>query len=140
MRGHGFSRVVRAAGRGRELLEGRGVPHGSSVTSWVLTNRKPLFNTDPMLDLPTQAADAFSDYRALAVAPVAHDRALYGAVSLYSASLDEYDARQQRLLCEAASLFARSLAPRADEPQAINEPTAKPPRFAVTTLESNLTH
>ena len=110
------------------------------MTNWVLTNRKPLFNTDPMLDLPAQAADAFSDYRALAVAPVAHDRALYGAVSLYSASLAEYDARQQRLLCEAASLFARALAPRADEPQAVNEPTAKPPRFAGTTLESNLTH
>src|SRR2546423_9278874 len=74
-------------------------------------------------------------------APAAHDRALYGAVSLYSASLAEYDARQQRLLCEAASLFARALAPRADEPQAVNDASpAKPPRFAVTTLESNLTH
>src|SRR5256714_340624 len=137
----GESRVVRAAGRGRELPEGRIVPPSSGVTSWVLTNRKPLFNTDPMLDLPPQAAPYFSDYRTLAVAPVAHDRALYGAVSLSSASLDEYDARPQRLLCEAASLFARSLAPRAAEPQAAGDATpAKPPRVAVTTLESNLTH
>ena len=94
-----------------------------------------------MLDLPTQAAPHFADYRALAVAPVAHDRALYGAVSLYSASLDEYDARQQRLLCEAASIFARALASRSGEARAVNDSTpAKPQRFAVTTLESNLTH
>jgi len=137
----GESRVVRAAGRGREMLEGRNVPQGSGVTSWVLTNRKPLFNSDPKLDLPTQAAPYFSDYRTLAVAPVTYDRALYGAVSLYSASLAEYDARHQRLLCEAASIFARALASRSGEAQVVNDSTpAKPQRFAVTTLESNLTH
>jgi putative nucleotidyltransferase with HDIG domain len=136
----GESRIVRAAGRNAALLEGRAVSEGSSVTGWVLVNGKPLFNSDPKLDIPTHAAAHFSDYRALAVVPVSHDRAIYGAVSLYSATLSVYDARLQRLLCEAAAIFARSLAPRGDELQVMNAQPSKPLRVAATTLESNLTH
>jgi putative nucleotidyltransferase with HDIG domain len=137
----GESRVALASGRNASLLEGRAVRHGSGVTSWVLSNRKPLFNSDPKLDLPEEAAAHFGDYRTLAVAPVAEGRALFGAVALYSAALGEYDARHRRLLCEAADVFARSLAAVREEAQAaVADQPAKPQRFAVTTLESNLTH
>jgi GAF domain-containing protein len=136
----GECRVVRAAGRGRALLEGRRVPHTAGVTGWALVNRKPLFNSDPKLDFPKELAASFADYRTLAVAPLMHDHALFGAISLYSATLTEYDARRQRLLCEAATLFARSLIARGEEMRAESVPQAKPARFAVTTLESSLTH
>src|SRR5947209_2269498 len=132
----GESRVALAAGRNASLLEGRAVRQDSGVTGWVLSNRKPLFNSDPKLDLPEDAAAHFTDYRALAVAPVAADRVLFGAIALYSAALSEYDAPHQRLLCEAADNFARSLAAGRTEPptDAIAPATApqpKPARFAV---------
>jgi putative nucleotidyltransferase with HDIG domain len=134
----GRGRVVRASGRGAALLEGRAVAHGSGVTGWVLANLKPLFNSDPRLDLPEDAAAHFEDYRTLAVAPVAEGRALFGAIALYSASLDNYDARLQRLLLEAAAIFARSLDAPPEGPQAdATTPTVGPARFAAT-LESNM--
>ncbi|HST50576.1 MAG TPA: HD domain-containing phosphohydrolase [Pyrinomonadaceae bacterium] len=138
----GASEVVRAAGRNAGLLEGRSIYDGSSVTGWVLVNRKPLFNSDPKLDIPLHAAAHFSDYRTLAVVPVMHERSLYGAVSIYSASLAAYDARLQGFLCEAADLLARSLAPREEETRAAAAAVMPPvtPSLAVAALESNLTH
>lgn len=139
--GTGEFRIARAAGRNAALLEGRSISQTAGVTGWALVNRKPLFNSDPKLDLPEETHASFADYRTLAVAPLAHDRALFGAISLYSAELTTYDARQQKLLCDAASLFARALATNVEEPRAETiETPAKPQRFAVTTLESNLTH
>ncbi|MBC7930222.1 MAG: HD domain-containing protein [Rubrivivax sp.] len=136
----GECRVVRAAGRGRALLEGRRIPHTVGVTGWALVNRKPFFNADPKLDFPEEVVASFADYRTLAIAPITHDHALFGAISLYSAALTEYDARRQQLLCEAASLFARSLTTGVEEPHIETAPQAKPARFAVTMLESNLMH
>jgi putative nucleotidyltransferase with HDIG domain len=140
--GTGEGRVALARGRNASLLEGRAVPHGSGVTGWVLANRKALFNSDPMLDLPEDAAAHFEGYRTLAVAPVAGERALFGAVALYSAALGEYDARHQQLLREAADIFARALAAHGGDPrpEAPAAPPAKPPRFAAAALESSLTH
>jgi putative nucleotidyltransferase with HDIG domain len=136
----GDGRVVRAAGQGAALLEGRAVPQGFGVTGWVLVNLKPLFNSDPRLDFPEDLAPHFEGYRTLAVAPVADERALFGAIALYSASLGEYDARHQRLLLEAAAIFARSLDARPEASQAdITAPPAEPPRFAAA-LESEMTH
>jgi putative nucleotidyltransferase with HDIG domain len=136
----GQCRIARAAGRNAALLEGRRISHTSGVTGWALVNRKPLFNSDPKLDLPEETVASFADYRTLAVVPLVHERALFGAISLYSAEFTEYDARCQRLLCEAASLFAHSLTTGVEEPSAETAPQAKPARFAVTTLESSLTH
>jgi putative nucleotidyltransferase with HDIG domain len=134
----GRGRVVRASGRGAALLEGHAVAHGSGVTGWVLANLKPLFNSDPRLDLPEDAAAHFEDYRTLAVAPVAHERVLFGAIALYSASLDNYDVRRQSLLLEAAAIFARSLNARHEEQRPdVTTPAVKPARFAAT-LESNM--
>ena len=137
----GECRVERAVGRNATLLEGRRVPHTAGVTGWVLVNRKPLFNTDPKLDFPEEVAVHFADYRTLAVAPVAHERALSGAVSLYSAALNEYDARQRKLLCDAAAIYARSLISAGADARVENVTQAKqPPRVATATVESNLTH
>jgi putative nucleotidyltransferase with HDIG domain len=136
----GESRVVRAAGRNAQLLEGRAITESSSVTGWVLVNRRPLFNSDPKLDIPQQFAENFADYRALAVVPVMHERALYGAVSIYTASLAACDARHQQLLREAADLLARALAPRDDEMRGASAPSPKSSTLPVATLESNMTH
>jgi HD domain/GAF domain len=130
----GENRVTHAAGRHAAQLLGRRVTSGEGVTGWVLANRKPFCNTDPRLDLPPNSAAHFADYRTLAVVPVVAGRELYGALSLYSASLAEYSEEQQSTLLEAASVLADALA------GTTNNLPATPIRLAATTIESELTH
>jgi putative nucleotidyltransferase with HDIG domain len=107
--GAGDNVVVHAAGYHWALLKGRTVALGEGVTGWVIANRKPFCNTDPKLDLPPQFAEHFDGYRTLAAFPVVKDREVHGAVTLYSATLDEYTAEHQRVLKEAVALLASVL-------------------------------
>jgi transcriptional regulator with GAF, ATPase, and Fis domain len=105
----GVSRVEHAAGLHGAALRGRCIVLGEGVTGWVITNKRPFCNTDPKLDLPPQLADAFSSYRTLAVFPVMKGGAIYGAITLYSASLLCYTIHHHRLLEEATNLLAAAL-------------------------------
>ena len=105
----GLNTVAHAAGRHADALKGRRISLGEGVTGWVIANKKPFCNTDPKLDLPPQLADYFSAYRTLAVFPVMKEGAIYGAVTLYSASLLCYTVEHHRRLEEAASLMAAAL-------------------------------
>ncbi len=111
--------VVHAAGYHWALLKGRTIALGEGVTGWVIANHKPFCNTDPKLDLPPQFAEHFAGYRTLAAFPIIKDKDVHGAVTLYSAAMDEYTTEHQRLLKEAVALLASTLsaAPnaRADE-------------------------
>ena len=111
--------VVHAAGYHWALLKGRTIALGEGVTGWVIANHKPFCNTDPKLDLPPQFAEHFAGYRTLAAFPIIKDKDVHGAVTLYSAAMDEYTTEHQRLLKEAVALLASALsaAPhaRADE-------------------------
>ncbi len=131
----GENRVTHATGRNAQMLAGRRVPAGEGVTGWVLANRKPFCNTDPRLDLPPNFATHFADYRTLAVVPVVTDKELYGALSLYSASLAEYSDDQQHTLQEAANVLANAMAGNTN-----NLPAAPIRLSATTTIESELTH
>ena len=107
--------VVHAAGYHWALLKGRTIALGEGVTGWVIANHKPFCNTDPKLDLPPQLAEHFAGYRTLAAFPIIKDKDVHGAVTLYSAAMDEYTTEHQRLLKEAVALLASALsaAPRA---------------------------
>ncbi|HYN86329.1 MAG TPA: HD domain-containing phosphohydrolase [Pyrinomonadaceae bacterium] len=130
--GTGESQVVRAEGRAALVLLGRTVTPGEGVTGWALANRRAFANTDPRLDLPAALAAHFEGFRTLAVAPVECDGELFGALSLYSAALAAYTDAHQRLLAEAARLFAAALARPARG--VVVEPSVTP------SIESTLTH
>jgi putative nucleotidyltransferase with HDIG domain len=101
--------VVHAAGYHWALLKGRTITLGEGVTGWVIANHKPFCNADPKLDLPPQFAEHFAGYRTLAAFPVIKDKEVHGAVTLYSAAMDEYTTEHQRLLQEAVALLASAL-------------------------------
>ncbi|HJQ68261.1 MAG TPA: HD domain-containing phosphohydrolase [Blastocatellia bacterium] len=101
--------VVHSAGYHWALLKGRTIALGEGVTGWVIANRQPFCNTDPKLDLPPQFAEHFDGYRTLAAFPIIKDKDMHGAVTLYSAKLDEYTAEHQRALQEATALLASVL-------------------------------
>ncbi|MCA1591364.1 MAG: HD domain-containing protein [Acidobacteria bacterium] len=140
MPGSGENLVVHVTGRNAALLKGRTIPPGEGVTGWVLTNGKPFCNTDPRLDLPAHAAAGFTDYRTLAVFPVTRDKEMYGALTLYSASLSEYNADHQRLLQEAAHVLATALSAGKHATQQPSGVPLTPTATAEATLESELTH
>jgi putative nucleotidyltransferase with HDIG domain len=105
----GLNVVAHASGHHANALKGRRIALGEGVTGWVIANKKPFCNTDPKLDLPPQLADCFSTYRTLAVFPIMKDDAIYGAITLYSASLLCYTVEHHRRLEEATSLLAAAL-------------------------------
>jgi putative nucleotidyltransferase with HDIG domain len=106
--------VVHAAGYHWALLKGRTIALGEGVTGWVIANHKPFYNADPKLDLPPQLAEHFAAYRTLAAFPIMKDKEVYGAVTLYSAAMDEYTSEHQRMLKEAAALLASALSAAPD--------------------------
>lgn len=101
--------ITHAAGEHAASLVGRKIVSGEGISGWVVANRHPFCNTDPLLDLPQSLAAKFDNYLTLAVFPILKGTDLFGAVALYSRSLTKYDATQQRLLSEACGLFALAL-------------------------------
>jgi putative nucleotidyltransferase with HDIG domain len=133
-----------ARGLHSETVRGRRIEPGQGITGWVLTNQKPFFNTDPRLDFPVEMGDAFKDYRTIAALPIVKEKQLYGALTLYSSALAEYDQNQQKLLREMTAVFADALVGPTDTAQA---PTENAEEASVQTaiegasvLQSELTH
>ncbi len=75
----------------------------------MIANQKPFCNTDPRLDFPPALADNFQNYRTLASFPLLKEKQLYGAVTLYSSTVSEYNAEQQKLLQECAAVLTNML-------------------------------
>ena len=105
--------VEHARGQNAEAIKGRRVGLGEGITGWVIANQKSFCNTDPRLDFPPALAEHFAGYRTLASFPLLKEDQLYGAVTLYSSSLVEYNAEQQRLLKDAAAVLTNSLSVQA---------------------------
>ncbi|HKR02768.1 MAG TPA: HD domain-containing phosphohydrolase [Pyrinomonadaceae bacterium] len=147
--------VAHAAGQHADLLMGRKVKIGEGVTGWALANHRPFSNTDPKLDVPAELALTFADYRTLVVFPLIKETEIYGAVTLYSSTLSEYDADHRRLLAEASALLAAALSTTGENAAltkksqliADDQPTPAEPIFKNSTLkpaneilESDLAH
>jgi putative nucleotidyltransferase with HDIG domain len=109
----GDDTVTHTEGRHAEELSCRRVVPGEGVTGWALANRQPFYNADPKLDLAPALAARCSDFRTLAACPVPDAGELYGIVTLYSATLEEYGAEHRRLLEESVRLLAAALSARA---------------------------
>jgi GAF domain-containing protein len=107
--GAGDNTVVHARGRRAHLLEGHTSAMGEGVTGWVIANGKPFSNVDPKLDFPGSSPVEFPSYRTLAAHPIIKNNHTYGAVSLYSSTLDHYSADHLKLIERAVSLAAAAL-------------------------------
>ncbi|MFN2579287.1 MAG: HD domain-containing phosphohydrolase [Pyrinomonadaceae bacterium] len=101
--------VEHARGAHAEAIQNRSIGLGEGITGWVIANQKPFCNTDPRLDFPPALAERFENYRTLASFPLIKQAQLYGAVTLYSSNLSEYNGGQQKLLKECAAVLANTL-------------------------------
>jgi putative nucleotidyltransferase with HDIG domain len=136
--------AAHADGRHAGLLTGRRVVPGEGVTGWALANRQPFYNADPKLDLPPALAARCADFRTLAACPVIHEDELHGAVTLYSATLDEYGAEHRQLLEEAVRLLAAALGAGSESlcatPRSESVSIAPVPHLVNVVLKSDLMH
>jgi GAF domain-containing protein len=64
---------------------------------------------DPKLDFPGSFSVEFSGYRTLASYPLIKNNQIYGAVTIYSSTLDQYSAEQLNLIERAVFLAATAL-------------------------------
>lgn len=105
----GYNIVAHASGKHALFLKDRKMKPEEGVTGWVLSNRKAFFNADPKLDLPVSLIEKYDEFRTLAVCPILKDEDMYGAVSLYSITLDEYLPEHENLMKESVALLASVL-------------------------------
>lgn len=104
----GSARAYYATGNNAESFSEHVVNMGEGVTGWVLANNSRFANTDPKLDL-TFLNEKGGNYRTLAVQPLVSNKRKFGAISLYSESVEAYNEQQLKGLEQAAQLFADAL-------------------------------
>jgi diguanylate cyclase (GGDEF)-like protein len=91
-------RAEYASGLNKELFRGRMFRVGEGITGWVVANRRPMYNTTPLLDLSFLGSEIADRYRGVAVFPVMKNEEAIGAVALYSMDIAQYTDEHLRLL------------------------------------------
>ena len=96
--------IVYASGRNSEKLLGRRCLPDSGTTGWVVSNRKAIFNVNPLLDTAMLGQSA-SEYVGAMIFPLFRNETAIGAIALYSSEIPRYGKDQIQLL-ESISIAA----------------------------------
>jgi diguanylate cyclase (GGDEF)-like protein/putative nucleotidyltransferase with HDIG domain len=105
----GLAVAEHVTGENADYLRGRKVTPGEGITGYVLANRKPMANTDPMLDFVELDLPAGVLYRSVAVFPLHREDKLLGALALYSMAATDYSSDDLRLLETVARIASDAL-------------------------------
>jgi diguanylate cyclase (GGDEF)-like protein/putative nucleotidyltransferase with HDIG domain len=90
--------VVHATGLHAERLLRRRMPAEAGITGWVITNQRPMFNTNPVLDLGFLGPDAASNYKGVMVFPLVKNGEALGAIGVYSVEIAAYGSEHIQLM------------------------------------------
>lgn len=102
--------AVHVVGRNAESLKGSSILLGSGVSGWVVSNRQPMYNCDPRLDLAAAHIALDTNYRSMIAVPLLKGDEVLGALTLYSADVSAYDPDHLRLVEAVAKLAADAIA------------------------------
>jgi transcriptional regulator with GAF, ATPase, and Fis domain len=80
------------------------------VTGWVVSNRQPMYNCDPRLDLAAAHVALDSPYLSMIAVPLIKGDEVLGALTLYSAQISAYEPDHLRLVEAVAKLAADAIA------------------------------
>ena len=94
--------IVHAVGLHAERFAKRRMPAEAGITGWVITNQRPMFNTNPVLDLAFLGSETAGDYKAVIVYPLVKNGEALGAIALYSTEIAAYGSEHIQLM-ESAS-------------------------------------
>jgi diguanylate cyclase (GGDEF)-like protein/putative nucleotidyltransferase with HDIG domain len=107
-KGHATARHV--VGKNAQVLATRCITPGEGVTGFALANRSPVNRLHPSLDFIDLKPEGVIKYRSMASLPLFKDDVLLGALSVYSAELEQYTDDQMRLLETVTKLASDALA------------------------------
>lgn len=99
-----------AAGAHAAAIRGTRVVIGAGVAGWCAANRRFVLNADPAMDLGFVVTHAAPALRSSLTAPLLHDGALVGVVSLYATAAEAFTDAHARLLTLLSSSLAMSVA------------------------------
>jgi diguanylate cyclase (GGDEF)-like protein/putative nucleotidyltransferase with HDIG domain len=102
--------AVHVSGRNADRFKGQSVILGAGITGWVVANRQPMYNCDPLLDLDALKVEVETPYRTVVAVPLLKDNEVLGALTLYSADLSSYDPDHLRLAEAVAKLASDAIA------------------------------
>jgi len=105
----GYATARHVAGKHAQKLAGRCIAPGEGVTGFALANRSPVNQLHPSLDFTDINPEAAIKYRSMASLPLFKDDVLLGAISVYSAELDQYSDDHMRLLETVTRLASDAL-------------------------------
>jgi diguanylate cyclase (GGDEF)-like protein/putative nucleotidyltransferase with HDIG domain len=106
----GYATAHHVAGKNAELLAGRCILPGEGVTGFAIANRSAINQLHPSLDFAKLKTNLDPEYRAMASLPLFKDDNLLGALSVYSAEMDQYSDDHMRLLETVTRLASDALA------------------------------
>lgn len=90
--------IVHATGLHAERFMKRRMPAEAGITGWVITNQRPMYNTNPVLDLGFLSAETASAYKGVVVFPLIKNSEPLGAIALYSTELAAYGSEHIQLM------------------------------------------
>jgi diguanylate cyclase (GGDEF)-like protein len=102
--------AVHVVGRNSEAIKGASILLGSGVTGWVVSNRQPMYNCDPRLDLAAAHLEIETSYRSVIAVPLLKGEEVLGALTLYSMEVSAYEPDHLRLVEAVAKLAADAIA------------------------------
>ena len=105
----GYATARHVAGKNAQKLAGRCIALGEGVTGFALANRSPVNQLHPSLDFRDVHPEAGIKYRSMASLPLFKDDVLLGALSVYSAELEQYTEDHMRVMETVTRLASDAL-------------------------------
>ena len=102
--------AIHVSGRNAERLKGASILLGSGVSGWVVSNRQPMYNCDPRLDLAAAHINLDVPYLSMIAVPLLKGDDVLGGLTLYSAEVSAYEPDHLRLVEAVAKLAADAIA------------------------------
>ena len=90
--------IVHATGLHAERFAKRRMPAEAGITGWVIANQRPMYNTNPVLDLGFLGSDTASTYKGVVVFPLIKNSEALGAIALYSTEIAAYGSEHIQLM------------------------------------------
>ncbi|HKA17642.1 MAG TPA: HD domain-containing phosphohydrolase [Blastocatellia bacterium] len=90
--------VIHATGLHSDKFLKRRMPAEAGIMGWVITNQRPMYNTNPVLDLGFLGTETASNYKGVVVFPLVKNGEALGAIALYSTEIAAYGSEHVQLM------------------------------------------
>jgi diguanylate cyclase (GGDEF)-like protein/putative nucleotidyltransferase with HDIG domain len=101
--------VAHAEGANADSFADHRINIGEGVTGWVIANARTMSHASPELDLRGMPEVAAESSRGIVATPLMHETRAFGAITLYSKTIERYNSEHMRLLESVAQHVSSAL-------------------------------